>query len=115
MHGVGYKPLFAALQSLRLGVEHHIDVVSEQMNPDPAFPTTPYPNPEEVGALDLAKRVRKHPSQIIIANDPDADRFCAMVGDQTMLGNQLGILFADFMLKKYQKLGNGMKRQDSYR
>lgn len=43
--------------------------------PDPAFPTLPFPNPEEKGALDLAfETARLAECDIIIANDPDADR-----------------------------------------
>lgn len=46
------------------------------MHPDPDFPTVKFPNPEEKGALDLAiKCANLSCSQIIFANDPDADRF----------------------------------------
>lgn len=49
-----------------------------QSKPDPDFPTVKFPNPEEVGALDLAMELGdKEHRDIIIANDPDADRFAA--------------------------------------
>ncbi|WGW10673.1 phospho-sugar mutase [Saxibacter everestensis] len=75
MHGVGKEVALAALQ--RAGF-HDVHVVAEQADPDPEFPTVPFPNPEEPGALDLAIQaaVERH-ADIIIANDPDADR-CAV-------------------------------------
>jgi len=51
MHGVGWetaKRVFAAA-----GFDEPI-VVAEQVEPDSAFPTVVFPNPEEPGALDLA-------------------------------------------------------------
>ena len=46
--------------------------------PDPDFPTVKFPNPEEKGALDLAMATAdKHDITIVLANDPDADRFAA--------------------------------------
>ncbi|CZT14261.1 related to Phosphoglucomutase-2 [Ramularia collo-cygni] len=81
--------------------------VKEQAQPDPEFPTVPFPNPEEKGALDLAmKEANKNNTDIIIANDPDADRFSAAqrlskgVYHQ-FTGNQLGILFASHVFETY--------------
>ena len=52
--------------------------VRAQRDPDPDFPTLPFPNPEEKGALDLAiKTANSNGSQYILANDPDSDRFLA--------------------------------------
>lgn len=52
--------------------------VAEQTTPDPNFPTLPFPNPEETGALDLAvETAEREGKTLIIANDPDADRFAA--------------------------------------
>lgn len=50
-------------------------VVNEQRDPDPAFPTVRFPNPEEKGALDLGiKTANDRAIDLVIANDPDADR-----------------------------------------
>lgn len=50
--------------------------VEEQRDPDPDFPTVEFPNPEEEGALDLAiKTAEKLGRNLVLANDPDADRF----------------------------------------
>jgi phosphoglucomutase len=52
--------------------------VTEQVEPNPDFPTVSFPNPEETGALDLAMQTAdKEGKTLIIANDPDADRFAA--------------------------------------
>jgi phosphomannomutase len=49
--------------------------VDSQMDPDPNFPTVPYPNPEEDGVLDLAMMsAENNGRRLLIANDPDADR-----------------------------------------
>ena len=53
-------------------------VVAEQEKPDPDFPTVAFPNPEEAGALDLAMQTAdREGKNLIIAHDPDADRFAA--------------------------------------
>lgn len=50
--------------------------VAKQVDPDPNFPTVEFPNPEETGALDLAMKTADEQNRdLIIANDPDADRF----------------------------------------
>lgn len=75
MHGVGAGPLIEALGQAGFADVH---LVAEQAAPDPAFPTVPFPNPEEPGATDLllalAARIG---ADIAIAVDPDADR-CAV-------------------------------------
>ncbi|MFK4268240.1 phospho-sugar mutase [Streptomyces milbemycinicus] len=78
MHGVGGETVTAAFA--RAGFPAPT-VVAEQAEPDPAFPTVAFPNPEEPGAMDLAfataRRLGPGGADIIIANDPDADR-CAV-------------------------------------
>lgn len=101
MHGVGLE---AARQVVRiLGTEEDFVVVEEQARPDPDFPTVKFPNPEEKGALDLAMATAdKNGITIVLANDPDADRFAAaekVDGKwQILTGNQLGVLFASHMI-----------------
>ncbi|MFE4975243.1 phospho-sugar mutase [Kitasatospora sp. NPDC056651] len=75
MHGVGRDTLVAAFR--RAGFPAPT-VVAEQAEPDPDFPTVAFPNPEEPGAMDLAFRTAASVGpDIVIANDPDADR-CAV-------------------------------------
>jgi phosphomannomutase len=75
LHGVGGAVLAAAFE--RAGFDAPI-AVPEQQDPDPAFPTVEFPNPEEPGALDLALALAESSgADLVIANDPDADR-CAV-------------------------------------
>ncbi|GAV55963.1 hypothetical protein ZYGR_0AZ01350 [Zygosaccharomyces rouxii] len=108
MHGVGYQ-VFDQIASniLQLQVNRDFLVVSEQLNPDPEFPTVQFPNPEEKGALDLAiKLAENHGTKLVIASDPDADRFSVAFkgphGWQQLSGNEIGFLFAYYELQKYR-------------
>ncbi|WP_366146384.1 phospho-sugar mutase [uncultured Pseudokineococcus sp.] len=75
LHGVGGVLVERALRAA--GFED-LTTVAEQAEPDPDFPTTAFPNPEEAGALDLALALaRESGADVVIANDPDADR-CAV-------------------------------------
>ncbi|WP_103504266.1 MULTISPECIES: phospho-sugar mutase [unclassified Streptomyces] len=77
LHGVGQRVLTAAFA--RAGFPAPIEV-PEQSRPDPDFPTVAFPNPEEPGAMDLvyaAARGADPAPDLVIANDPDADR-CAV-------------------------------------
>ena len=80
-------------------------LVREQADPDPDFPTVKYPNPEEDGALDLAKATADHANIcMILANDPDADRFAAAekVNGQwhQFTGDQIGVLLGYWTLSQ---------------
>jgi len=73
--------------------------VTEQVQPDGAFPTTPFPNPEEPGAMDLAfAKARAVGADLIIATDPDADRLALGIpvpgGFMRLAGDEVGLLLA---------------------
>ena len=104
MHGVGLSYMTRASEIV--GLSSSMIVVTEQAHPDPNFSTVKFPNPEEDGALDLAIRTAdKEAVDLILANDPDADRFSAAVKVSgvwhQLTGNQIGILLASHMLETY--------------
>ena len=75
LHGVGGVLVERALRAAGFT---DLRTVAEQAEPDPDFPTTAFPNPEEEGALDLALALaRESGADVVVANDPDADR-CAV-------------------------------------
>ncbi|GAA0435928.1 phosphoglucomutase [Lentibacillus halophilus] len=102
LHGTAHHLVLSGLQRLHF---HQVDVVEEQVEPDPAFSTVDSPNPEEHQAFTMAmQRGKQTQADILIATDPDADRLGAAVkdanGDYTVLtGNQLGALLLDYILK----------------
>lgn len=100
IHGVGRDVLF---EVMRRAGHSGIMAVPEQAEPDGTFPTVAFPNPEEPGALDLALGLaqREH-ADLLIANDPDADRLAAVIphgGEwRPLSGNEIGVLLGDYML-----------------
>ncbi|QDZ16999.1 phospho-sugar mutase [Humibacter ginsenosidimutans] len=97
MHGVGWQTASAVFAAAGLSVPVS---VPEQQEPDPDFPTVSFPNPEEPGALDLAFALaREAGAQLVIANDPDADRLAIGIPDESsaegfrrLSGNEVGML-----------------------
>jgi phosphomannomutase len=102
LHGVGGSLVQRAVTACRFPPAQ---VVAEQANPDPRFPTVAFPNPEEPGAIDLAlRRAQQTYADLVIANDPDADR-CAIAavagGRWRMLsGDELGVLLGEDALRR---------------
>ena len=103
MHGVGTEVVRKVLDAA--GFPAPIGVVEQEL-PDPDFPTVAFPNPEEPGALDLALALaREQSADVIIANDPDADRCAVAVpwpdgGWRMLRGDQVGVLLADCLIRK---------------
>ncbi|MGM1030791.1 MAG: phospho-sugar mutase [Actinomycetota bacterium] len=97
LHGVGLETVEAVLEDAGFPP---VIVVPEQAEPDGAFPTVAFPNPEEPGALDLAMALATASgADLILANDPDADRLAVAVPDRAadrgwrmLTGNEVGLL-----------------------
>ena len=107
MHGVGAGTFFETVEAAGLPSVHP---VTEQTEPDAAFPTVAFPNPEEDGALDLSiATAKKHDAALIIAHDPDADRLALALprgGDYIPLtGNQVGAILGWHCAKRAHKNG----------
>jgi phosphoglucomutase len=96
MHGIGYPFAKQVFETFELAP---FQAVLEQKDPDPNFPTVPFPNPEEKGALDLAKKFASESGcDIVLANDPDADRLAIAEKDRStgewtvFSGDQIGTM-----------------------
>ncbi|MFI5035502.1 MAG: phospho-sugar mutase [Acidimicrobiales bacterium] len=100
LHGVGGAPVIELLAAAGFANVH---VVESQFAPDAAFPTLPFPNPEEPGALDQALATADRVgADLVLANDPDADRLGAAVRDRgawrPLRGDEIGWLLASSLL-----------------
>ncbi|KAJ3842905.1 hypothetical protein F5878DRAFT_606469 [Lentinula raphanica] len=112
MHGVSHPIVTKALKTFGISVIP----VEEQMLPDPEFPTVPFPNPEEKGALDLAiAQAKNHHANYVLAQDPDSDRFSACELDSAgrvtaFTGDQLGTIFASHVFETYRDSGKPLSK-----
>ena len=105
LHGVAAGLALRAFERAGFGPPK---VVAAQAEPDPAFPTVAFPNPEEPGALDLAlAQARDTGADLVIANDPDGDRLAVAVPDATasggwraLTGDQVGGLLGAYLLDR---------------
>ena len=110
MHGVGGDLVLRAFE--RAGFPRPI-VVEQQATPDPDFPTLPFPNPEEPGAMDLALALaRRIGPDVVIASDPDADRCAVAVRDpaaatpadpdgwRMLRGDEVGVLLGAHVIAR---------------
>ena len=104
LHGVGDALLRRAMTECGFTA---VTSVPEQQKPDGAFPTVAFPNPEEKGAMDLSLALaRSLDAQLVLANDPDADRLAVAVpvtqdgreGFRQLTGNEVGALLGHYLL-----------------
>ena len=102
LHGVGADTFLRALS--RAGFDPP-QLVAEQAEPDPEFPTTPFPNPEETGVLDrLLRLAAATDADVALAHDPDADRLAVAVPARgrwrLLTGDETGCLLAEHLLSR---------------
>ena len=102
MHGVGTETVQRVFNHAGFAT---LILVEEQCAPDPDFPTVAFPNPEEPGAIDLAlKKARDFGADLVIANDPDADRCAAAINDpkvgwRMLRGDELGVVLGEWIAR----------------
>ncbi len=113
MHGVGWETAERVFATAGFDAP---TVVAEQIAPDPAFPTVLFPNPEEPGAMDLAFfTARQAGAELVIANDPDADRLAVAIPDATttagyrrLSGNDVGALLGWHIAERATTIGDSV-------
>ena len=115
LHGTGGKLAKRILQELGFS---KVYVVKEQADPNGDFPTVSYPNPEDPSTFDLALKLAKEvDADIVIANDPDADRIGlhvkdAKTGEYVLFnGNMIGLTVAEYLIT--QKREKGLLNENS--
>ena len=102
LHGVGSETVARAFEAAGYAVPLP---VPSQAQPDPAFPTVSFPNPEEPGAMDAALDLAEQTGpDVVIANDPDADRCAVAVpgpgGWRMLRGDEVGVLLGAHLLDR---------------
>lgn len=109
LHGTGKRLATRILDELGFS---HVHVVKEQAEPNGSFPTVSYPNPEDPAAFELALKLAKEvDADIVIANDPDADRIGLHVKDSKtgeyvlFNGNMIGLTVADYLINQKREKG----------
>ena len=115
MHGVGLEMLQRAFAVAELP---KVSLVESQVQPDPEFPTVPFPNPEEKGALKEAMQAAdKAGATVILANDPDADRLALAEKDsatgvwKVFSGNEIGAMLG---IWAFQNAPKGVAKKDMW-
>lgn len=105
MHGVGWHVVEKLFEAV--GLARPIPV-TEQLLPDGMFPTVAFPNPEEPGAMDLSfAKAREVTADLVLANDPDADRLAVGIPDATvaegwrrLTGDEIGLILGNEMARR---------------
>ena len=101
LNGAGFTCITTAL---RKDGFNNIALVKEQCEPDGRFPTCPYPNPENIKALELGIALMlKENADVLIASDPDSDRLGCVVNNNgktiPLSGNEVGMIILNHLLK----------------
>ncbi|MGM0501317.1 MAG: phospho-sugar mutase [Bacillota bacterium] len=110
LHGTGNVMVQRVLDELGF---KNVHVVSEQEQPDEDFSTVEYPNPEEPAVFDLAKDLAaENDAELMMANDPDADRVGIAVKDKQeqwkfLNGNQVGVLLTEYIVNSLEEIPDG--------
>ena len=109
LHGTGGKIVKKLFE--KLGYKN-VYSVKEQEEPDGNFPTVSYPNPEDPKAFEYALKLAKEvDSDIVLANDPDADRIGLHVKNNetgeyiAFNGNMIGLTIAEYLISQKKKKG----------
>ena len=109
LHGTGGVSVQRILKEI--GFEN-VYLVEEQKEPNGDFPTVGYPNPEDPKAFELAlKLAHEVDADVVLANDPDADRLGVYVkdtktGDYIQFnGNMTGNLIVEYLLERRKEQG----------
>jgi phosphomannomutase len=103
MHGVGWP----VVSELFASAGFELTAVPEQRDADGLFPTVKFPNPEEPGAMDLSfAHAQAHRSDIILANDPDADRLAVGIATpdgswKLLTGDDVGLILGELVAKQH--------------
>lgn len=120
MHGVGTEIVSKVFSQAGF---HNLILVDEQCTPDPNFPTVAFPNPEEPGAIDLAlAKAKATDANLVIANDPDADRCAAAINDpnsgwRMLRGDELGVILGEWIARSHPRgtFGNSIVSSSALR
>ncbi|WP_438855365.1 phospho-sugar mutase [Agromyces sp. M3QZ16-3] len=118
MHGVGWETMRRVLEVAGFDAP---SLVAEQIEPDGRFPTVSFPNPEEPGAMDLSfAAARAAGADLVIANDPDADRLAVAIPDSAspegyrrLTGNEVGLLLGWQVAEQVASEGEGRTATDA--
>lgn len=101
LHGVGARVFERVFR--RAGyTEVHIEPSQREI--DGHFTTVRFPNPEEPATLALGLALAENvAADVLIVNDPDADRMGAALPDRTgkfriLSGNEIGVILTDYLL-----------------
>jgi phosphomannomutase len=112
LHGVGDRLVRRALADAGFTA---VESVPEQREPDGAFPTLVFPNPEEPGAMDRAFGLAKATAaELVLANDPDVDRLAVAIREgneyRQLSGNELGVLLGHYLLTRGEPRATATER-----
>ena len=105
LHGTGIRSVPPILR--KRGFQQ-LKLIEAQCKPDSNFSTVHSPNPEDARVFEMAMAAATPDDELILTNDPDADRLAVMVRHKTqwhyLNGNQVGALLLDYWLTQLQAL-----------